>query len=133
MQLAICTDVFADLSYTEMLDKVKALGIDAVEMTAGGWGARKHCDTAKLLADPAMLEAFKGELEKRGMRIAALNTSCNPLWPSETGEEYKRSMYACVDQEDRSHGRTAGRQRDRHHTELDHIHRFMAGFHGAGL
>ena len=40
MQLAICTDVFADLSYTEMLDKVKALGIDAVEMTAGGWGAR---------------------------------------------------------------------------------------------
>ena len=97
MQLAICTDVFADLSYTEMLDKVKALGIDAVEMTAGGWGARKHCDTAKLLADPAMLEAFKGELEKRGMRIAALNTSCNPLWPSETGEEYKRSMYACVD------------------------------------
>ena len=97
MQLAICTDVFADLSYTEMLDKVKALGIDAVEMTAGGWGARKHCDTAKLLADPAKLEAFKGELEKRGMRIAALNTSCNPLWPSETGEEYKRSMYACVD------------------------------------
>ena len=94
MQLAICTDVFADLSYTEMLDKVKALGIDAVEMTAGGWGARKHCDTAKLLADPAKLEAFKGELEKRGMRIAALNTSCNPLWPSETGEEYKRSMYA---------------------------------------
>ena len=66
-------------------------------MTAGGWGARKHCDTAKLLADPAKLEAFKGELEKRGMRIAALNTSCNPLWPSETGEEYKRSMYACVD------------------------------------
>ena len=60
MQLAICTDVFADLSYTEMLDKVKALGIDAVEMTAGGWGARKHCDTAKLLADPAKLEAFKG-------------------------------------------------------------------------
>ena len=40
MKLAICTDVFADLSYTDMLDKVKSLGIDAVEMTAGGWGAR---------------------------------------------------------------------------------------------
>ena len=36
MKLAICTDVFADLSYTDMLDKVKSLGIDAVEMTAGG-------------------------------------------------------------------------------------------------
>ena len=51
MKLAICTDVFADLSYTEMLDKVKSLGIDAVEMTAGGWGARKHCNTKELLAD----------------------------------------------------------------------------------
>ena len=51
MKLAICTDVFADLSYTDMLDKVKSLGIDAVEMTAGGWGARKHCNTAELLAD----------------------------------------------------------------------------------
>ncbi len=89
MQLAICTDVFADLSYTEMLDKVKSLGIDAVEMTAGGWGARKHCDTARLLENPAELKAFQEELEKRGMRIAALNTSCNPLWPSETGKSIK--------------------------------------------
>ena len=97
MQLAICTDVFADLSYTEMLDKVKSLGIDAVEMTAGGWGARKHCDTARLLENPAELKVFQEELEKRGMRIAALNTSCNPLWSSGTGEEYKKSMYACVD------------------------------------
>ena len=27
MQLAICTDVFADLSYTDMLDKVNHLGL----------------------------------------------------------------------------------------------------------
>ena len=42
MELAICTDVFANLGYTDMLDKVKSMGIDAVEITAGGWGARKH-------------------------------------------------------------------------------------------
>ena len=96
MKLAICTDVFADLSYTDMLDKVKSLGIDAVEMTAGGWGARKHCNTAELLADPDKLAAFKAELDKRGMRISALNTSCNPLWPSETGKEYEKSMYDCA-------------------------------------
>ena len=96
MKLAICTDVFADLSYTDMLDKVKSLGIDAVEMTAGGWGARKHCNTAELLADEGKRKEFMGELEKRGMRISALNTSCNPLWPSKTGEEYKKSMYDCA-------------------------------------
>ena len=38
MKLSLCTDVLGDLSFTVMLDKVKSLGIDAVEMTAGGWG-----------------------------------------------------------------------------------------------
>ena len=72
MKLAICTDVFADLSYTYMLDKVKSLGIDAVEMTAGGWGARKHCNTAELLADAGKREAFMMELEKRGIEHIAI-------------------------------------------------------------
>lgn len=96
MQLALCTDVLADLSFPDMLDKVKSYGIDAVEMTAGGWGARKHVNTAELLADDAKLEAFQAELSKRGMRISALNTSCNPTWPSKTGEEYAKSMYDCA-------------------------------------
>lgn len=97
MKLAICTDVFAELSYPDMLDKVKSLGIDAVEMTAGGWGARKHCNTSELLGSRDKREAFLAELEKRGMRISALNTSCNPTWPSETGKEYARSMYDCAE------------------------------------
>lgn len=96
MQLSICTDVMADLSFTDMLDKVKALGLDAVEMTAGGWGARTHCPTAELLADDSKCEAYLAEIEKRGLRISALNTSCNQLWPCETGREYEKSMYDCV-------------------------------------
>ena len=87
MKLAICTDVFADLSYTDMLDKVKSLGIDAVEMPAGGWGARKPCNTAVLLADEVKRQEFIGELEKRGMRTSALTTYCNPLWPHQTGQK----------------------------------------------
>lgn len=97
MQLAICTDVFAGLSYTDMLDKVKGLGINAVEMTAGGWGACKHVNTPELLASEEKRQAFLAELETRGMRISALNTSCNPLWPSTTGEKYKQSMYDCAE------------------------------------
>ncbi len=83
MELAICTDVYADLSYREMLDKVKSLGINAVEMTAGGWGARTHVNTEELLTDEEKRRAFLAELETRGMRISALNMSGNPLWPSE--------------------------------------------------
>ena len=61
MKLALCTDVLADLSFPDMLDKVKSYGIDAVEMTAGGWGARKHVNIAELLADERVKEAYLGK------------------------------------------------------------------------
>ena len=93
MKLALCTDVLGDLSFTEMLDKVKELGIDAVEMTAGGWGGCKHVPTQELLEDDDKLAAYKAELEKRGMEIAALNCSGNPLAPTEMGELHTKSIY----------------------------------------
>lgn len=93
MELAICTDVYQNLSYTDMLDRVKGLGIDAVELCVGGWGARKHVNTAELMADADKRKAFKAELDKRGMRISAFNTSCNPTWPTETGRQYAEDMY----------------------------------------
>ncbi len=96
MELSICTDVLAGLSFTEMLDTVQSYGISAVEMTAGGWGARTHCPTAELLADEGARKAYMAEFERRRMRISALNTSCNPLWPCETGRQYEQSMYDCA-------------------------------------
>jgi len=96
MKLAICTDVYSNLSYTDMLDQVKSMSVLAVEMTAGGWGARKHVNTAELLASAEKRSAFQKELSDRGMEIAALNTSCNQLWPSETGKVYSQSMYDCA-------------------------------------
>ena len=39
MKLSICTDVYNNLSFPDMLDKVQSLGVHAVEMTAGGWAS----------------------------------------------------------------------------------------------
>ena len=93
MKLALCTDVLGDLSFTEMLDKVKELGIEAVEMTAGGWGGCCHVPTQELLEDDDKLAAYKAEIEKRGMEIAALNCSGNPLSPAKMGELHTKSIY----------------------------------------
>lgn len=79
MKLALCTDVLGDLSFTDMLDKVKEYGIEAVEMTAGGWSPCPHVSTNELLEDEKKLEEFKQELKQRHIEIAALNCSCNPL------------------------------------------------------
>ncbi|MGL6199030.1 MAG: sugar phosphate isomerase/epimerase family protein [Lachnospiraceae bacterium] len=93
MKLSLCTDVLGELTFTEMLDKVKALGINAVEMTAGGWGGCKHVPTRELLEDENKIAAYQTELSKRDMEIAALNCSGNQLWPGQMGEAYTKSIY----------------------------------------
>lgn len=97
MKLALCTDVLAGLAFPEMLDRVKQYGITGVEMTAGGWSPCPHVKTEELLASSAALAAFRGELEKRGMEIVALNCSGNPLAPGALGEKHTASSYRTVE------------------------------------
>lgn len=97
MKLALCTDVLAGLAFPEMLDRVKQYGITGVEMTAGGWSPCPHVKTEELLPSSAALAAFRGELEKRGMEIVALNCSGNPLAPGALGEKHTASSYRTVE------------------------------------
>lgn len=93
MKLSICTDVFGKIPFTEMLDKVQAYGINAVEMTAGGWGGCCFIPSAEeLINDEAKLAAFKAELDKRGMEISALNCSGNPLIDTPMGHAHSKTM-----------------------------------------
>ena len=94
MQLSICTDVFGKIPFTEMLDKVKAYGINAVEMTAGGWGGCCFIPSAEeLINDEAKLAAFKAELDKREMSISALNCSGNPLTDTPMSRAHSKTMH----------------------------------------
>lgn len=96
MKLALCTDVLADLSFTDMLDKVKSYGLQGVEMTAGGWSSCPHVNTNELLSSPAKLADFKAQLAQRNIEIVALNCSGNPLAPGELGRQHTESSYATV-------------------------------------
>lgn len=93
MKLSICTDVFGKIPFTEMLDKVVAYGLDAVEMTAGGWGGCNFIPSAEeLINDDAKREAFKAEIDKRGLAISALNCSGNPLIDTPMGHAHSKTM-----------------------------------------
>ena len=96
MYLSICTGVYGDFSFTEMLDKVKAHGLEYVEICVGGWGPTPHGNASELIADDEKLAAFKNELEKRNLKISALNCSGNPLCPGELGKKHSRTAYDTV-------------------------------------
>lgn len=94
MKLSICADVFGKIPFPEMLDRVKAYGIDAVELTAGGWGGCAFIPSAEeLIRDDAKREAFQAELTKRGMEISALNCSGNPLIDTPMGHRHSKTMH----------------------------------------
>ena len=89
MKLSICTDVMGNLGFTEMLDKCVRLELEGIEMTGGGWSSAPHVRAAELLADKGKLKAFAKEIETRGLSIAALNCSGNPLDPGALGTRHK--------------------------------------------
>jgi sugar phosphate isomerase/epimerase len=58
-------------------------------MTTGGWSSAPHLDTVALLQDAGKRRRLMAALESRGMKIAALNVSGNPLEPGVLGEKHR--------------------------------------------
>jgi sugar phosphate isomerase/epimerase len=89
MKLSFCTDSLGRLPVEKMLDELCEMGVYGVEMTAGGWSSAPHLRADELLADAGKRQAVLAALETRGMEIAALNVSGNPLDPGELGARHK--------------------------------------------
>jgi sugar phosphate isomerase/epimerase len=79
-----------NLSLTKMLDACVTLGVEGVEMTGGGWSSAPHLRAEQLLTDASERKAFLKEIEARGLQIAALNCSGNPLDPGDLGARHRR-------------------------------------------
>ena len=89
MKLSFCTDSLGYLPYEQMLDKLCELGVSGVEMTVGGWSSAPHLRADELLEDASKRRSLKEALESRGLEIAALNVSGNPLDPGTLGMKHR--------------------------------------------
>lgn len=91
MKLSLCTDSLGHLPYSEMLDYLAARDVKGVEMTTGGWSSAPHLCMKELLGSADKRDRFLAELDQRGMQIAALNCSGNPLDPGPMGRDHKQA------------------------------------------
>lgn len=73
--------VYDKLSLEAMLDKVTALGLEAVEIGTGGYPGSNHCPLDELIADASKAKAWKKKFEDRGIRVATLSCHGNPVHP----------------------------------------------------
>ncbi len=80
MRVGVFTPLLSQLPLDEVLKKLKAKGIDTVELGTGNYPGGAHCDVA-MLDDASALEAFRKKLADRGFSISALSCHGNPLHP----------------------------------------------------
>jgi sugar phosphate isomerase/epimerase len=91
MKLGVLTTLFQNVPFEEMLDHVAEMGLQAVELGAGGWPGDAHCKPQELLNKPAKIQAFRKQVESRGLIIGSLSCHGNPLHPdTTTAKNYDR-------------------------------------------
>src|SRR5580700_7615393 len=79
--IGVFDPVYDKFSLDEMLDKVSALGLEAMEIGTGGYPGTKHCPVQELLEDPAKAKAWLKKFTDRGIQVATLSCHGNPLHP----------------------------------------------------
>jgi len=79
--IGVFDPVYKDLSMDAMLDKVSALGLEAMEIGTGGYPEAHHCPLDELLADASKAKAWQKKFEGRGIHVATLSCHGNPIHP----------------------------------------------------
>ena len=93
MKLGAFTVLFSQMPFNEALDKLQAMGLDAVEIGCGNYPGDAHCKPGELLADEKKAAAFRKAVEDRGMVISALSQHGNPVHPDPEFREKDRKVW----------------------------------------
>ena len=80
--IGVFNPVYDHLSIDEMLDKVTALGLEAMEIGTGGYPNNRHCPLDELIQDKAKAKAWQKKFTDRGILVATLSCHGNPIHPN---------------------------------------------------
>ncbi|MBT2759492.1 sugar phosphate isomerase/epimerase [Mesobacillus foraminis] len=81
MKLGVFTVLFADKSFEDMLDTVKAAGLHAVEIGTGCYPGNSHCDLDSLLESEEARSQYMQKIRDRNLIISAFSCHGNPISP----------------------------------------------------
>ena len=82
MKLGVFTVLFQNLRFEDMLNKVRAFGLDSIEVGTGAYPGNAHCDPEQLLKDRGRAEEWHKAIQSAGLFISALACQGNPLHPN---------------------------------------------------
>ena len=82
MKLCVLTVPYSSLSLEETLQKLSKMGVQAVELGAGGYPGSAHLNVEELLSDDSKVEEVKALAIKYNIEIAAIAVHGNPVHPN---------------------------------------------------
>lgn len=89
MKLGVMNPVLNSMALEEALEYLNSLGVDCIEIGAGGYPGDVHLKPEELLGNPEKIEAYKALFEKNNIEICAVSCHGNPLHPQkEIAENY---------------------------------------------
>ena len=80
MRVGVFTALLAQFSLDKVLEKLKTINVNTVELGTGNYPGDPHCKLS-MLEDRAALKEFKQKLDDNGITISALSCHGNPLHP----------------------------------------------------
>ncbi len=82
MKLSVLANCYGSKTLDETLSIFSKMGVEAVEIGAGGYPGKAHCNPAVLLKDEAEFKKFMATFEKYGIEPCALACHGNPVHPN---------------------------------------------------
>lgn len=83
MKLGLLTVMFSDKSLKDVLEMIRPLGLETVELGTGNYPGGAHCPAKEMLESKPMREELMAMLKGEGLEISALSCHGNPLHPDE--------------------------------------------------
>ncbi len=97
MKLGVFSPVLAEMPFKEMVEYLAALGVQQLEMGAGGYPGKAHFDPEVLLSDESKIDEIKQILADNNMTIAAISCHGNAVHPNkEIAQQYHNDFENAV-------------------------------------
>ncbi len=81
MKLGVMNPVLNEYSFEEAVEYLEKLGVQTIEIGAGGFPGNKHLKPEELLSSPENVKNYKKTLSDHHLEISAISCHGNPLHP----------------------------------------------------
>lgn len=93
MELSVMSPVLNGTNFEESVKYLSSLGVDSIEIGAGGYPGTAHINPAECLESPVKVKEIKDILKKYNMKFSAFACHGNPVHPDKAFAEKSHSEF----------------------------------------